>query len=85
MKKEKEGEDKGMIIAVVAILCIILWTGFIVHSLIKYSIEQDSWEYEMPNGIICQDSVEYGMRAHEFKRCSDNKTYINPETYIIIK
>lgn len=65
------------IIGAVAIAVTILWMAFTYE-------KAPEIVYLLPDGVICERSFmtgHIGKATHEFSRCSDGFTHINPEKY----
>ena len=61
---------------------------FIIMSfiLINEMIKKKNTDYEMPNGVICENDYSRGFsNNHEFSNCDDGKNYLNPEYWKEIK
>lgn len=68
-----------MILLMLMVFCLLIFVA----------IEETTYKYKMPNGIICKQSYTtgggFGGATHEFRDCSDGKIYVNPETYRRLK
>ena len=68
------------------LLVIVLAMGIlgIILASIIVGVEQKNTEYELPNGVICEDISIYRY-SYTFSNCDDGKTYLNPDSWKKIK
>lgn len=71
---------------------ILIWVFAVVLITIVafaiYDVVHHPTTYVMPNGVVCKYeglTGVFGKATHEFYDCGDGVTYINPETYRVVR
>jgi len=64
------------------LLLLLFGIAIICLGVIIVIFSSTNYQYEMPNGVICESKTELSFGGgYKFCNCEDNKTYLNPENW----